>query len=458
MVDRKFSWIKRFGFDHRTTTAFSSENSPRTAPPWGCSMLFGCFLAANLTVAFAETAWIRNVHDPSIIAESGEYTIFSTGAGVPIRKSTDLITWQPSGSVFDEAVPSWAKEKIPGSSNVWAPDISHYGNRFHLYYSVSTFGDQHSVIGYATTPTLDPSSPDFHWTDQGLVIESHPGIDDFNAIDPNLVLDSSGDPWLVFGSYWTGIKIMRIDPITGKRPETGNEIYPIASRPSTAIEAPFIIFRNSFYYLFVSFDQCCAGVDSTYNIRVGRASQITGPYSDMDGVSMMEGGGTLVLGSYDRYIGPGHNGVLRDSQGDFVVHHFYDGEAGGLRTLQIRPMFWTIDHWPLLGEPYEKPFQEGVDLRERLINGKWTQRVNFDRTFPLTFQANGRIGDPNGTATWTLDGNDLTLRWPSSGAPGGAWVDRCILAPDGSSYVGRNQFHVDIRGARDKNLSAMTLR
>ena len=162
---------------------------------------------------------VSPVHDPVVIKEKGTYYVFCTGGrsgqGVlPIRTSADMRTWKAAGFVF-ESLPEWVGREVPMARNAWAPDIAYFNGKYHLYYSVSSFGSRNSAIGLATTRTLDPSSTDYSWTDEGIVLRSYQDKDDWNAIDPNLVLD--GDrAWLTWGSFWGGIKMRRIDPATGK--------------------------------------------------------------------------------------------------------------------------------------------------------------------------------------------------------------------------------------------------
>lgn len=304
--------------------------------------------------SYALSGAIRQVHDPCIIKEGDTYHLFSTGPHLWWRTSTDLVNWELRGEVFS-AIPDWARAEIPRADSLWAPDISYYNGRFHLYYSVSTFGSNRSCIGLATTPTLDPRSPDFGWVDQGKVIESYP-TDNWNAIDPNLVLDGDGQPWLAFGSFWSGIKMRRIDLQTGKLSEADQRLYALASRElvpdsSGAIEAPFVIQRQGYYYLFVSFDFCCQSTRSTYKIMVGRAEQVIGPYHDREGQPMMRGGGTLVLQGDQRWRGPGHNAVLQEADGDKLVYHAYDAQAAGIPTLRITPIVWDAEGWPVVEAP-----------------------------------------------------------------------------------------------------------
>ena len=199
------------------------------------------------------------------------------------------------------------------------------------------------------------SSDRYGWRDQGKVIGSSPA-DDWNAIDPNIVVDDAGQPWLSFGSFWGGIKMRRIDPATGKPSAQDETLYSLASRPRSkelpgAIEAPAIIRRNGYYYLFVSFDFCCRGVKSTYHVRVGRSRRVTGPYLDRDGRPMTEGGGTLVVEGGGRWVGPGHCAILPTEDGEKLVYHAYDAERRGTPTLRISHIFWDAEGWPTLSPP-----------------------------------------------------------------------------------------------------------
>jgi arabinan endo-1,5-alpha-L-arabinosidase len=292
---------------------------------------------------------IRNVHDPSIIKEGATFYLFSTRAGISVRCSSDLIKWRLCGDVFAH-LPLWAVQDVPGLRGLWAPDISYFNGSYHLYYSASTFGSNRSSIGLTTNETLNPLSDKYRWMDQGKVISSYPQ-DDWNAIDPNLVLDDSGQPWLSFGSFWSGIKLRKIDANTGKLDAGDPTLYSLASRPRTsgqpgAIEAPFIVRKNGYYYLFVSFDLCCRGSESTYNVRVGRARRVTGPYFDRSGKDMREGGGTLLVSSNGRWHGPGHCAVLLAPADDRLVYHAYDADLRGISTLRISSLAWDAEGWP----------------------------------------------------------------------------------------------------------------
>jgi arabinan endo-1,5-alpha-L-arabinosidase len=202
-----------------------------------------------------------------------------------------------------------------------------------------------------TNPSFDRLKPGEGWRDQGLVLMSKDG-DDFNAIDPFRIDLKDGRADLAFGSFWSGIKLVELNPETGKLIRPDAPRIALASRNGGAIEAASILEHDGRFYLFVSFDQCCKGVASiasTYNIRVGRADRIEGPYRDKDGKAMLEGGGSLVLATTGRFIGPGGQEAVKTSRGEMLAYHYYDGDAGGVAKLQFSPILWSADGWPQLG-------------------------------------------------------------------------------------------------------------
>jgi arabinan endo-1,5-alpha-L-arabinosidase len=296
-------------------------------------------------------------HDPSTIVKCGdEYWLFATGNGVASWRSKDLLTWVAGPRVFTNP-PAWTTNQVPGNRGYfWAPDVIHFGERYLLYYSVSTWGKNTSAIGLATNPTLNPAATNFAWSDAGPVISSSTE-DNFNTIDPAVTVDGSGNLCLAFGSFWSGIKLVQLDPATGRRLAPDSPIYPLAAHDQ--IEAACICPHGSRYYLFVNWGACCRGVNSTYNIRVGRSDRITGPYLDRSGVDLLADGGTLLLGSRGAFIGPGHAGILANEGADWLSCHFYDGTRGGIPTLALIPLRWNADGWPevLADEAQMKPRQ-----------------------------------------------------------------------------------------------------
>ncbi|GAA4457913.1 family 43 glycosylhydrolase [Phytohabitans houttuyneae] len=280
-------------------------------------------------------------HDPTAVrAPNGTYIVVTTGDNLPIKTSTDRTSWQNAGVVWPNGA-SWTTAYTGGGRSLWAPDISYRNGQFYLYYSASTFGSQHSAIFLATSPTGAAGS----WTNQGLIIESSSAVN-YNAIDPNLIVDDAGQWWLSFGSFWTGIKLIRLDSGTGRRSTSDTAVRALAQRTTAggAIEAPFIYKRGAYYYLFVSFDRCCQGASSTYRIMVGRSTSVTGPYTDRNGVALTAGGGTQILAGHGSIHGPGHQAVLGDSGGDVLFYHYY--ADSGASFLGINQLGWDAAAWP----------------------------------------------------------------------------------------------------------------
>lgn len=298
---------------------------------------------------------LEGVHDPAIIRAGSVYYVFSTngppGNLIPIRCSPDLRQWKLCGHVFDR-LPEWATREIPRARAPWAPDVSYDRGKYRVYYSISTFGSNESAIGLATNGTLDSSRPDYRWVDEGMVVRSRKE-DDFNAIDPNFAIDGHGQGWLVWGSFWGGIKMKRVDRDTGKPAEGDHTIYSLAARPRTSraggpIEAPFLFRHGGYWYLFVSIDFCCRGANSTYRVVVGRSREITGPFLDEKGMPMTDGGGSPVIASNTgSWRGPGHEAALHDGKRDYLVFHAYSA-ANGRSSLQISTLAWEKG-WPRAG-------------------------------------------------------------------------------------------------------------
>ena len=286
------------------------------------------------------------VHDPTLVKDGDMYYVVSTGAGIPIHCSKDMLSWDICGRVF-RIPPVWVIKTIPGVGDLWAPDLVFWNGKWHLYYAASTFGSNHSAIGLATNTTLDDRNPAYKWVDEGMVISSDVA-DNYNAIDPNLVIDQNNQPWLVFGSFWSGIKMRKIDGTTGKLDSADVTVYTMAGRPGNGpIEGAYVVHHGGYYFLFVSFDFCCRGAASTYKIMVGRSTAITGPYADRDGMLMTTGGGSLVYAGDDRWHGPGHNMVYVESGTYWLVYHAYDAQINGVPTLRIEALQWDGDGWPV---------------------------------------------------------------------------------------------------------------
>jgi arabinan endo-1,5-alpha-L-arabinosidase len=284
-------------------------------------------------------------HDPALIEQDGTFYLFQTGPRVAAKTSTNLMSWQGAPSALGSANPAWIAGEVPGAKDLWAPDLSFFGGQYHLYYSVSTFGSNSSCIGHASRASMSSGS----FRDQGSVVcSNHGSKDDWNAIDPNVVLDEAGAPWLVFGSFWSGIKAVALNS-DGTRKDAA--LHALASRNGGPIEAPFVVRRCGYFYLFVSFDKCCDGANSTYNIRVGRSQKVLGPYLDQAGKPMLEGGGTLLVSTAGRWHGPGHNAVVFSGKRAYNVYHAYDANSGGASMLRVSELVWDAQGWPVSGGP-----------------------------------------------------------------------------------------------------------
>lgn len=278
-------------------------------------------------------------HDPGILGSVG----FSTGIETTIGNPGGILVHRSSGGVGGSwstvgtiPVAAWAKNY--NNKNIWAPDIVKNGSTYYLYYSASQFGTNNSGIGVAaSTNPGDPNS----WRDLGRAMLTSNGKD-YNAIDPH-VFNDNGTWWMAFGSFFSGIKLVKLSSMTS----VSGSIITLATRPGVQynpIEAPSLMKRNNYYYLFTSWDFCCRGTGSTYSIRVGRATSITGPYVDQAGRRLDQGGGTLLLGSSGNQIGPGGQDIIDGSS--TLAYHYYDGNDGGRPKLAIRSLSWNND-WPV---------------------------------------------------------------------------------------------------------------
>jgi len=325
------------------------------------------FIAGSAFAVAQELKTDISVHDPVMIRQDSTYYVFSTGWGIGVWSSKDMLHWKQEQTVFAKA-PQWAVDSIPGFRNhIWAPDISYYSGMYYLYYAVSAFGKNTSCIGLAINKTLNPADSTFKWIDKGVIIESRPGKDNWNAIDPNLIVDKDGTPYLAFGSFWEGLKIVRLKKDRLSIDEDQNKLITLASRqkdasaktnmPSVdgnpvdaggnAIEAPFIFRKGAYFYLFASIDYCCKGPKSTYKMIVGRSKKILGPYVDENNIPMQHGGGNILLAGDKNWYGVGHNAVCDFGGTDYLIFHGYDAADKGISKLRIEKLSWKKG-WPFV--------------------------------------------------------------------------------------------------------------
>ena len=298
------------------------------------------------------------VHDPSMAKEGGTYYLFSTGdpagtignGNIQIRTSTDLRHWTYTGTVFADK-PAWITAALGDIPNLWAPDISYFGGLWHLYYAGSSFGSNNSVIGLATTPTLDPHSPRYHWTDDGQVFRSSTTTTTTRSTrrwSPR----PSGAKYLVFGSYWSGIKLVQIDPATGKPSSASPTIYSLAQRPAPDARGRRRDHLPRRLLLPVRVVRHLLRRDQQHLPDHGRAVPVGHrALRRPSGTSMMNSGGMEVQGSDEGMIGPGSSSIFTDGGQSYLVYHYYDAFDNGDPWVQVRPLVWTSSGWPVTGAP-----------------------------------------------------------------------------------------------------------
>ncbi len=396
-----------------------------------------------------------DVHDPSVILFGDRYVMVATSGNqfVPIWTSKDRIHWDQHGPILN-ASPAWLAAAVPNHHSVWAPAPLKIGNMLRIYYCASQkFGSNTSFIGMIENEHFDPHNPVNGWTDKGMLVESHAEKDNFNAIDPDVLTGPDGRQWMVYGSYWSGIYEVEIEPSTGLIKE-GAIPFHVASNTGergNPLEAPMLRYHEGYYYLFVTYGLAAQGVRSTYRTMVGRSKDPKGPFLGFDGRSMEEGGHTDLLKSSPPMFAPGGGNMFSDHDGDWFAYHYYDstrhwhGDVWGRPTLQIRKVVWGPDGWPLPGLP------AGIDLEtsaKGTVEGEWTQQVDFGDTGELFLEGSGvaRLGENHGH--WDLNGQVLVIKWPKLDTPGESWTDTLTVDDSKQCFVGRNQAGVVIRGIK----------
>lgn len=397
----------------------------------------------------------RHVHDPSIARVGDTWVCVSTSGNSfgPIRTSTDLIHWTDHGPLLAD-FPAWVRERFPRQRSMWAPDITVGEFGVRIYYSVSqTFGRNDSMIGLLENPNFDPARPHDGWIDRGMVLDSVAGRDHFNAIDPELLIDQTGRHWLFWGSFWSGILVTELDPKTGMPKSDQRTVVAVNTEGNgNPIEAPALIYHDGYYYLYVSREQCCQGVRSTYHMAMGRSKEPTGPFVDRTGKPMTEGGREIVMRGTYPVFGPGHNDLFKLPDGrPMIAHHAYDardtwhGNLWGIPTLCIRELIFDADGWPTIGAPITRlgdAINSPVDVR-----GTWIHQSDFARPMRIELLDDGVARGPAGEGRWTLDGRLLTITWPA-GDGREPFIDRITISSDGNWYGGQNQNRSILRGSR----------
>jgi arabinan endo-1,5-alpha-L-arabinosidase len=404
----------------------------------------------NTDILYKEEAWTTNfTHDGAIIKTGDWFYVFSTdymvGApptpGIQVRKSKDLIHWEFVGRVFDQvSEEAWKWTK---GTTFWAPNIIEMNHKFYLYYSVSEVGKRNSYIGLATSNSIEGP-----WKDEGVVFKTREG-DKYtvNAIDPDIVMDKDENAWMVYGSYFGGIFITEIDQATGKLVNPNEEGTLIAQRKNMnfGIEAPEIIYNQDtdYYYLTVSYEW----LEDTYNVRVGRSKNVTGPYTDFNNKDMTDlnddsfDTGIKLVGAYSfendtGWLGTGHSAFLENDEDFYLIHNARAGEDKYWSHLHVRKIVWTEDGWPVVSpERYAGETEQKV--KESQLIGKWEQIIlpryddRMQGSEKLILKKKGEIEDESGKSKWELkEDNTLILSVYEPGAvPGDFWTYKVKLLP-----------------------------
>ena len=299
--------------------------------------LYSILATVFMTTAAQAQIGAPYIHDPSTIAEcDGKYYTFGTGGG---------------GLISDDGWSWHGGAERPGGGA--APDVLKIGDRYLVIYGATGGGLGGGHNGRILTmwnKTLDPKSPDFKYTNAIEVCASD-GMEDQDAIDPGMLLDpTTGRLWVSYGTYFGTIRLIELDPTTGERVK-GNKEKDIA----IDCEATDLIYRDGWYYLLGTHGTCCDGVNSTYNIVVGRSRNVEGPYLDNVGRDMFHGGGKMVIAAGDRVCGPGHFGRTVIDEGVEIMscHYEADFERSGRSVLGIRPLLWK-NGWPIAGDRFKE--------------------------------------------------------------------------------------------------------
>lgn len=373
------------------------------------------------------------IHDPSTIMEcEGKYYTFGTGGGGLI--SEDGWTWN-GGAVR------------PGRGA--APDAVKIGDRYLVAYSATGGGLGGGHAGKVLTmwnKTLDPNSPDFQFTEPIVVAESLDD-EDCDAIDAGLLLDpTDGRLWVSYGTYFGFIRIVELDPRTGKRMEGNKEI-----NVAIDCEATTLVYRDGWYYLLGTHGTCCDGPNSTYNIVVGRSRKVTGPYIDNVGRDMLEGGGKMVIAAGERKTGPGHFGrfIVEDGVEKMSYHYEADFDQGGRSVLAIRPLLWK-NGWPVAGEAFKEGTYEieserrgyALELAVDFVRmARSTHRFWEEDNTPVTPVKSQTLGDV--IDTWPQGSIDVRIG-DYMFRPHQRWTITAV--PDAGGYLGGPYYKIVIEG------------
>lgn len=297
---------------------------------------FGCSSSEVASKKYSNPVLPVSMPDPTIVkAIDGTFYLYGTEdiRNVPIYQSTNLVNWQFVGTAFtDESRPDFE----PGG-NIWAPEINYINGKYVLYYSMSVWGEEWTCgIGVAVS-----DKPEGPFVDKGKLFRSNE-IGVKNSIDPFYIED--GDRKYLFWGSFRGIYAIELtDDGLSVNPDT--EKWQIAG---SLFEGTYIYKKDNYYYLFASVGSCCKGIESTYQLVVGRSESLLGPYVNKDGKGMMDSSYTQVIGSNERFVGNGHcSQIVQDTDNnDWIFFHGVDVNAPQGRVLLLNQIKWDAKGWP----------------------------------------------------------------------------------------------------------------
>lgn len=392
----------------------------------GLTALFAVGIAAT-TIAQVGKPFI---HDPSTLVEcDGKYYTFGTGGGGLISEDG----WKWTGGAVR-----------PGGGA--APDALKIGDRYLVTYGATGGSSNHKGVIYTMwNKTLDPGSPDFKYTEP-VVVATSDGYEECDAIDPGLFLDpTTGRLWLSYGTYFGFSRMVELDPKTGGRVQ-GNEPVDVA----IVCEATVPTYHDGWYYLLATHGSCCDGSNSTYNIVAGRSKNVTGPFVDNVGRTMLEGGGKMVAATSGRLIGPGHFGqiILEEGIEKMSFHYEADLDQSGRSVLGIRPLLWK-NGWPVAGDNVKEGTYEiesvrrgyGLELAVDLVRMAGGMRFNRNNDEPIKPVPSQTLADVIGT--WPA-GTIAARIGDYMARPHQQWT--LTAAPDSSGYLGAPYYTIVIAG------------
>jgi arabinan endo-1,5-alpha-L-arabinosidase len=272
-----------------------------------------------------------------------------------ISRSSDLVHWTYMGDVFSLR-PGW----VAPTAGLWAPSVQFFNNQYYLYFATpdTSLPGGGAAIGVATS--FNPTGP---WTDSGQPVVAPmdaaccPG-QRRAVIDPD-VIEVDGQKYIYFGGFFGGLSVRKLSPDGLTSDPSSEQLIALSDR----YEAPNVVARNGYFYLFASATDCCRGPLSGYTVMVGRSTSPLGPFVDRDGASFLDGriGGTPVLAANgNRWVGPGHSTLFTDFAGqDWLLYHAIDrtdpyfADAVGFtrRPAMLDPIDW-VEGWPVVRGGY----------------------------------------------------------------------------------------------------------